>query len=677
MEKRRSIIVLSSLLVLALNQSALAQSGSYNSSELNKFADIIRPDKETLGIMVTGAEYATGWNPTVNYFYPRFEEKLLVIHFVVKNRNSRETRVGNFSTNFTAISRTSKEFPQDNRKELRLAGTTEKFDASLKPGQSQAFYTAITVDGNAQIEGLRIDPQFADENATGVELKVSGSVAELPPQITDNGVYKNDFKGEFNQTYRLSTADFTLSQFYTIGKLPAVPNATEDNWGIAQLNIRNLHSATRRVFYDSFKPTRALTNTGRLVQATYLVTPDLQDRIDVKTELYESVQGALAFPLEPGETIIEVFIGERPARAADGEETSIQIHYTLDSDKNPLDRFTDNAIAQRISGVNRRPAFEGQTVPPGVYDPVRSWADFFADNGSIPADALNNTGPKDLNGMVLTPFFTPPPTVVNRPEDKTPPANQPPPKDNPTPPNLNLALRLKDLKITLAQEISGDEPWLAIMAFRGIPGRPETASSIFIPSTQCKTVGSDMGSGDTVNLSTQLGLREFRDVKPFEVIGLYVICAEVDGGSASDRDASALRMAGKLFTEWKATLSRANPASLNDYSIANVRRQAQNLNVIFQNFLSPLSFNQEFSAKGTVDDDDYAGRSGAVWMYLPGLTDSQAIAISKLPTVGAGLNYRPDGYIPRGDWKLDLWHNQGTSSTIYWNFRLSLYAITP
>lgn len=654
-----------------------AQSANTTKTDLNTFANIVRNDGETLGVMVTGVEYATGWNPLRAYFYPRSEQKLLIVHFVVKNRNSRNTRFSAASTNFTAIGSDNAQFRQEANYNSRIAGTTDPFDDTLKPGQSQALYSAVVVNGDADIEAVQVDPQTTGPKSTSIMVNVSGKVAQLPESITDKGAYKNDFDGVFNQTYRQSTADVSLRKFITIGKLAAAPTSKVDVWGIAQVSFRNMHAEKRRVFYDTFKPTRALTNTGRLVKPQYLVTPSMDEMVDQSLEYNDVVQAAIAFPLESGETISEVFLRERPARARDDKETSISIHYTLDSDKNPLDKLINRNLPQLFSGVNRRPAFESEAVPPGVYDPVRSWADFFADNGSVPPDALANTGPKDVNGAVLVPFFSPPPLILGRPEDQTPAANPTQPADTPTPPNLNLALRVKNLKINQAQEVGGDDPWLAVMAFRGIPGRPDTAEALFIPSTMCKTVGSNMANGGLVNLSTELGLREFKDVKPFEIIGLYVIAAEVDGGSASDRDASALRMANKLFKEWKATLSRANPAPLNDYSLNNVRRQAQNLNVVYQTFLSTCSFNNEFSAPGTVDDDEYAGRSGAIWMYLPGLADTQAMAISKVPLIGRNGTLITNGYVPKGDWNLPLWHSTGSLSVIDWTCQLSLYSISP
>ena len=228
---------------------------------------MVRNDGQKLGIMVTGVEYATGWTPVRAYFYPRSEQKLLIIHFVVKNQNARDTRFGPFSTTFTAIDKDKSKFVQTNRKELRLAGTDKAFDASLKPGQSQALYTAVVVNGDAEIESLHIDPQTTGKNSTSIELSVAGQVAKLPEYITDNGNYKNDFDGKFKQTYRMSTADVSLQSFTTFGgKLPAMPTNPETTWGIAYVNIRNVHAEKKRVFYDTFKPTQALTNTGRLVK---------------------------------------------------------------------------------------------------------------------------------------------------------------------------------------------------------------------------------------------------------------------------------------------------------------------------------------------------------------------------------------------------------------------------
>jgi hypothetical protein len=675
MRKITQYYLLSFGLISLLSCQSFGQTGTTTATELNKFADIVRPDKVTLGIMVTGVEYATGWTPLRGYFYPRSEQKLLIVHYVVKNRNSRDTRVGEFSTTITAIGDNKAEYKQSNRKELRLAGTTENFDASLKPGQSQALYTAVVVDGDAKIESLRIDPQTVGATSTSIQLGVANKVADLPSYITDNGDYKNDFDGKFKQTYRLSTADVSVQSFTTIGgKLPAMPTNNELSWGIVYVNVRNVHAEKKRVFYDTFKPTTALTNTGRIVKPRHFTSTDLQDRIDKNIEAYESVQGAIAFPLEDGESLKEVYLRERPNRAADGEETSIAIHYTLQSDQNPLDKFLNNTIAQQISGVNRRPAFEGESAPPGVYDPLRSWADFFVDNGSIPTDALNGTGPKDLTGATLVPFFSPPPVIVNRPEDKNPPANPPAdPKPTPTPPNINMAIRVKELSVWGNEEATGDEPWVAIIAFRGIPGKPETANSFFIPSTQCKTVGSGMKDKQKVQLSTQLGLREFRDIKPFEMIGLYVISAEVDGGSASDRDSSALRMADKLFNEWKAFLGKSNPYPLNVYSNENVRRQAVRLNMAYNQFIRPTQFSSEFSAPGTVDNDDYVKSSGAIWMYLPGLSDSQAMAISKVPSVDGGNYVGPgSGYIPQGTWNIEHYRNDPYA---WYRFQTQLYKL--
>ncbi len=627
--------------------------------------------------MVTGVEYAIGWNPLKTYFYPRSEQKLIVVHFVVKNRNSRDARYSAVSTKFTAVSQNNEKFAQATHYESRIAGRHEAFDATLKPGESQALYTAIVVNGNAKIKELLVDPQTTGPDSTSIQLSVDGQVAELPSIISENGMYQNDFDGVFKQTYRLSTADTSVSKFYTIGKLPARPDLQINNWGIVQVDFRNKHADSRRVFYDTYKPSRALTSTGRLVESQFMVTPDHTELIDLSLKYNESIQAAIAFPLANGETIQEVFLRERPARAADEFETSISIHYTLESDQNPLEKFLNQTKNQVFSGINRQPVFDSDSVPPGVYDPIRSWANFFADNGSVPKDALANTGPKDLTGAVLIPFFTPPPTILNRPEDKAAPQNSNPPKDNQIPKNANMAIRVKDLKIMQAQESTGDEPWVAILEFRGIPGKPESAQGTFIPATQCKTLGSNMKKDDSVNLSPQLGLREFKDIKPFEVIGVFVVAAEVDGGSASDRDSSALRMSKRLFDEWKATLSRANLAPLNDYSNANVRRQAQNLNIIYKNFLSTVSFHNDFSAPGTADNDEYAGRSAAMWMYLPGLTDGQAMAISQVPLIGKHDTLVENGYIPKGDWDLPLWHPTGNFSLVSWSSKISLYTISP
>jgi hypothetical protein len=114
---------------------------------------------------------------------PHADEKLLVVHYTIKNGATEERHFDNDNVKFFAVDSDNASHPYARR--VGLEGSRREVGTSLDPNGSLNLYTVIVLPAEGEAKKLVLEPSYSGEGKGRATMDLSGKVTPLPAPFAD------------------------------------------------------------------------------------------------------------------------------------------------------------------------------------------------------------------------------------------------------------------------------------------------------------------------------------------------------------------------------------------------------------------------------------------------------------------------------------------------------------
>ena len=184
---------------------------------------------------------------------PAAAEKLLVVHFTLRNPNSAETWLSWSSVSFRAVD--AKGMNREDLQEFFNEQTGESVDAPLQPDQKIDAYTVITMPARGPATLLRSQA----EDGNPLEFALGSAVAALQPPFADptdptGASALAEVPAAMGESIAVGNFSMTVDKIaYTRGPIQESGPSKGSQFLVANLRVRNQAPADQTLAWDSFE----------------------------------------------------------------------------------------------------------------------------------------------------------------------------------------------------------------------------------------------------------------------------------------------------------------------------------------------------------------------------------------------------------------------------------------
>jgi hypothetical protein len=209
--------------------------------------------KSPLALSIRRVEYrATPVRAGSSLIRPAAAEKLLVVHFTLRNPNSAETWLSWSSVSFRAVD--AKGMNREDLQEFFNEQTGESVDAPLQPDQKIDAYTVITMPARGPATLLRAQA----EDGNPLEFALGSAVAALQPPFADptdptGASALAEVPAAIGESITVGNFSMTVDKVaYTRGPIQESGPSKGSQFLVANLRVKNQAPADQPLAWDSF-----------------------------------------------------------------------------------------------------------------------------------------------------------------------------------------------------------------------------------------------------------------------------------------------------------------------------------------------------------------------------------------------------------------------------------------
>lgn len=217
-------------------------------------------------------------------YYPKAQERLLVLHFTVQNPLKAEVGYNWGTLRFTAVDVTNLNRPYCS--DVGAEYTKERLDISLKPAQKVDAYTVIVVPATGVIPKLIVQPKDGPVLRYDLRGKVKGLTAPIAdPKDTSGITARSEVPAQLATYYPMALLDLRVDEaHYTDAAIRDETPADGTHFLVVTFTVKNQSASEKPIDATTFNITLTTADDAQVEwnEELLLPTADTQAAATVK-----------------------------------------------------------------------------------------------------------------------------------------------------------------------------------------------------------------------------------------------------------------------------------------------------------------------------------------------------------------------------------------------------------